>query len=192
MRTSRTSRTAGEEVQVLVDQGADGFHAGGEFLFRVLSCGDPCVAGKHGDEWEASSQFRKRDHRPSVALATHAGDVQVQRRVLFGRHRLVRVPHPPRQDVGARISQDLLLRRPFREEVPVPQVVDLDVLDEQAGFAIAVAFTLVANTVRASCACAGRRRGRRCGTGRRRGRSSSGAFVLGSEAGGDRGCIRAR
>lgn len=36
MRTSGTSRTAGEEVQVLVDEGADGFHAGGEFLFRVL------------------------------------------------------------------------------------------------------------------------------------------------------------
>lgn len=36
MRTSGTSRTAGEEVQVLVDEGADGLHAGGEFLFRVL------------------------------------------------------------------------------------------------------------------------------------------------------------
>ena len=141
----------------------------------------------------ASSQFSRRDLQPSVALATHARDVQVQRRVLFGRHRLVRVPDSPRQHVGARIGQDLLLRRPFREEVPVPQVVDLDVLNEQAGLAIAVAFTLVPDTVRASCAsCAGRRRGRRCGTGRRRRRSSSGAFVLRGEASGDRGCIRAR
>lgn len=140
------------------------------------------TSSQFGARWSFRLRFPKSK--------THAGDVQVQWRVLFGRHRLVGVPHSPGQHVGARVGQDLLLRRPFREEVPVPQVVDLDVFNEQAGFAIAVAFALVADTVRASCAGRGRRR--RCGTGRRRGRSSSSAFVLRGEAGGDRGCIRAR
>lgn len=65
-----------------------------------------------------------------VSPNAHAGDVEVEGRVLLRRHGLVGVPDSSREDVGARVGKDLLLRRALGEEVPVPEVVDLDVLDE--------------------------------------------------------------
>lgn len=86
VRTSGTSRTAGEQVQVLVDQGTDGFHAGGEFLFRVLSCDNMKELVSHGtmrrkkreislesvSELQSSTLLSARDSRRRCA-GTKAG-----------------------------------------------------------------------------------------------------------------------
>lgn len=77
---------------------------------------------------------RGAKERERGANATHGGDVEVERRVLLGGHALVRVPDALGEDGGTRVGEDLLLRRALGQEVAVAQVVDLDVLDEAAGF----------------------------------------------------------
>lgn len=71
--------------------------------------------------------------REDAGPATHGRNVQVQRRVLLGRHALVGVPHALGQDGAARVGEELLLRRALGEEVTVAEVVDLDVFDKAAG-----------------------------------------------------------